>query len=38
LLDKVAQLWKKLEEDPEVQQWDKEEEMINANIQEFKQQ
>jgi hypothetical protein len=38
LLDKAAQLWTKLEEDPQVQQWDKEEETINAKIQEFKQQ
>jgi hypothetical protein len=38
LLDKAAQLWKKLEEDPQVQQWDKEEETINAKIQEFKKQ
>jgi hypothetical protein len=38
LLDKATQLWKKLEEDPQVQQWDKEEETINAKIQEFKKQ
>jgi hypothetical protein len=38
LLDKAAQLWTKLEEDPQVQHWEKEEEMINAKIQEFKQQ
>jgi hypothetical protein len=38
LLDKAAQLWTKLEEDPQVQQWDKEEERINAKIQEFKKQ
>jgi hypothetical protein len=38
LLDKAAQLWTKLEEDPQVQQWDKEEERINAMIQEFKKQ
>jgi hypothetical protein len=33
-----VQLWTKLEEDPQVQQWDKEEERINATIQEFKKQ
>lgn len=38
LLDIATQLWTKLEEDPRVQQWDKEEERINATIQEFKQQ
>jgi hypothetical protein len=38
LLDKATQLWTKLEEDPQVQHWEKEEEMINAKIQEFKQQ
>jgi hypothetical protein len=38
LLDKAAQLWKKLEEDPHIQQWDKEDEMINEKIQEFKKQ
>jgi hypothetical protein len=32
LLDKAVQLWKNLEEDPQVQQWDKEEERINAMI------
>ena len=36
LLDKATKLWTKLEEDPQVQQWDKEEETINAKIQEFK--
>jgi hypothetical protein len=33
-----VQLWTKMEEDPQVQQWDKEEERINAMIQEFKKQ
>jgi hypothetical protein len=37
LLDKAAQLWTRLEEDPQVQRWDKEEERINAMIQELKQ-
>jgi hypothetical protein len=37
LLDKAAQLWTRLEEDPQVQHWDKEEERINATIQELKQ-
>jgi hypothetical protein len=37
LLDKAAQLWTRLEEDPQVQRWDKEEERINAVIQELKQ-
>jgi polyhydroxyalkanoate synthesis regulator protein len=37
LLDKEAQLWTRLEEDPQVQHWDKEEERINAMIQELKQ-
>jgi chromosome segregation ATPase len=37
LLDKAAQLWTRLEEDPQVQRWDKEEERINAAIQELKQ-
>jgi C4-dicarboxylate-specific signal transduction histidine kinase len=37
LLEKVAQLWTRLEEDPQVQRWDKEEERINATIQELKQ-
>jgi hypothetical protein len=36
LMDKETQLWTKMEEDPHVQQWDKEEERINAKIQEFK--
>jgi hypothetical protein len=31
------QLWTRLEEDPQVQHWDKEEERINAVIQELKQ-
>jgi hypothetical protein len=37
LLDKATQLWTRLEEDPHVQCWDKEEERINAVIQELKQ-
>jgi hypothetical protein len=37
LLEKAAQLWTRLEEDPQVQCWDKEEERINAVIQELKQ-
>jgi hypothetical protein len=36
-LDKAAQLWTRLKEDPQVQCWDKEEERINAAIQELKQ-
>jgi hypothetical protein len=35
-LDKEAQLWIRLEEDPQVQCWDKEEERINATIHEIK--
>jgi hypothetical protein len=35
LLDNAAQLWTRLEEDPQVQRWDKEEERINAVIQEL---
>jgi polyhydroxyalkanoate synthesis regulator protein len=37
LLDKATQLWTRLEEDPQVQHWDKEEERIKATIQELKQ-
>jgi hypothetical protein len=37
LFDKATQLWTRLEEDPQVQRWDKEEERINAEIQEIKQ-
>jgi predicted nucleic acid-binding Zn-ribbon protein len=37
LFDKAVQLWTRLEEDPQVQRWDKEEERINAAIQELKQ-
>jgi hypothetical protein len=37
LLDKATQLWTRMEEDPQVQHWDKEEERINAMIQELKQ-
>jgi Skp family chaperone for outer membrane proteins len=37
LFDKETQLWTRLEEDPQVQRWDKEEERINAAIQELKQ-
>ena len=37
LFDKATQLWTRLEEDPQVQQWNKEEERINAAIQELKQ-
>jgi hypothetical protein len=37
LLDKEVQLCTRLEEDPQVQRWDKEEEMINEVIQEIKQ-
>jgi polyhydroxyalkanoate synthesis regulator protein len=36
LFDKATQLWTRLEEDPQVQRWDKEEERINAVIQELK--
>jgi enoyl-[acyl-carrier-protein] reductase (NADH) len=36
-LDKVVQLWTRLEEDPQVQCWDKEDERINVVIQELKQ-
>jgi hypothetical protein len=35
-LDKATQLWTRLEEDPQVQRWDKEEERINVVIQELK--
>jgi hypothetical protein len=34
--DKETQLWTRLEEDLQVQIWDKEEERINAVIQELK--
>jgi hypothetical protein len=37
LLEKAACLWTRLEEDPQVQCWDKEEERINATIQELQQ-
>jgi GTPase SAR1 family protein len=37
LFDKATQLWKKLEEDKQVHQWDQEEEKINATIQDLKQ-
>jgi predicted nucleic acid-binding Zn-ribbon protein len=37
LFDKAAQLWTKLEEDQQVQRWDKEEERISATIQDLKQ-
>jgi hypothetical protein len=37
LFDKATQLWTKLEEDQQVQQWDKEEERISAAIQDLKQ-
>jgi polyhydroxyalkanoate synthesis regulator protein len=37
LLDKATQIWTRLEEDPPVQHWEKEEERINAMIQELKQ-
>jgi hypothetical protein len=37
LFDRVAQLWKKLEEDQQVQHWDEEEENISATILELKQ-
>jgi uncharacterized coiled-coil DUF342 family protein len=37
LFDKATQLWMKLEEDQQVQQWDKEEERISATIQDLKQ-
>jgi hypothetical protein len=36
-LDKETKLWTRLEEDPQVQHWDKEEERINTVIQELKQ-
>ena len=36
LLDKAVQLWTRMEEDPKFQHWDKEEERINATIQELK--
>jgi len=35
-LYKTPQLWTRMEEDPQVQHWDKEEERINAMIQEVK--
>jgi DNA repair exonuclease SbcCD ATPase subunit len=37
LFDKATQLWTKLEEDQQVQQWDQEEEKISAAIQDLKQ-
>jgi hypothetical protein len=37
LFDKEKQLWMKLEEDQQVQQWDQEEERISATIQDLKQ-
>jgi DNA repair exonuclease SbcCD ATPase subunit len=37
LFDKATQLWTSLEEDQQIQKWDKEEERINAVIQELKQ-
>jgi hypothetical protein len=37
LFDKATQLWIRLEEDSQFQKWDKEEERINAMIQELKQ-
>jgi hypothetical protein len=36
LFDKAAQLWTRLEEDPQVQWWDKEGERINVAIHELK--
>jgi hypothetical protein len=37
LFENATQLWTKLEEDQQVQRWDKEEERINATIQDLKQ-
>jgi hypothetical protein len=37
LFEKATQLWTKLEEDQQVQQWDQEEERISATIQDLKQ-
>jgi hypothetical protein len=37
LFDKATQLWTKLEEDQQVQQWDQEEERISTTIQDLKQ-
>jgi predicted nucleic acid-binding Zn-ribbon protein len=37
LFEKAAQLWTKLEEDQQVQQWDREGERISATIQDLKQ-
>jgi hypothetical protein len=37
LFEKEAQLWMKLEEDQQVQQWDQEEERISTTIQDLKQ-
>jgi hypothetical protein len=37
LFNKEAQLWTKLEEDQQVQQWDKKEERISKSIQDLKQ-
>jgi hypothetical protein len=37
LFDRETQLWTKLEEDQQVQQWDQEEEKISATIQDLKQ-
>jgi hypothetical protein len=36
LFDRVVQLWTVLDEDEQVQQWDQEEERLNASIQELK--
>jgi cell fate (sporulation/competence/biofilm development) regulator YmcA (YheA/YmcA/DUF963 family) len=36
LFDKATQLWMKLEEDQQVQWWEKEEERISAAIQDLK--
>jgi hypothetical protein len=35
--DRPTKLWKTLEEDEQVQQWDKEEERVSASIQDLKQ-
>jgi hypothetical protein len=37
LFDRTTQIWTILEEDEKVQQWDQQEERINASIQELKQ-
>jgi hypothetical protein len=37
LFDRATQLWKKMEEDQQVQHWDQEEENISVDIKDLKQ-